>query len=68
VYRAPPGVESRYATIALRVAGAREGASVRWTVDGVPHAAGRWSLRPGRHRFRAITTANDFAEVTVWVE
>jgi penicillin-binding protein 1C len=68
VYRLPPGVESRYATVALRAAGAREGASVRWTVDGVPHATGRWSLRPGRHRFRAITTANDFAEVTVRVE
>jgi penicillin-binding protein 1C len=68
VYRLPPGVESRYATVALRVAGAREGTSVRWTVDGVPHATSRWSLRPGRHRFRATTTANDFAEVTVRVE
>jgi hypothetical protein len=37
-------------------------------VDDVPYASGRWSLRPGRHRFRAISAAGDSAEVTVSVE
>ena len=66
VYRLSPGVESRYATVALRAAGA--GADVRWMVDGVPHQSGRWSLQPGRHRFRAISATGDSAEVTVRVE
>ncbi len=66
VYRLSPGVESRYATVALRAAGG--GAAVRWTVDGVPHAAGRWSLQPGRHRLRAVSASGDSAEVTVRVE
>jgi penicillin-binding protein 1C len=65
VYRLSPGVESRYATVALRAAG---GAAVRWTVDGAPHAPGRWSLQPGRHRLRAISASGDSAEVTVRVE
>jgi penicillin-binding protein 1C len=68
VYRATPGVESRYSTVALRAAGGRAGAAVRWTVDGQPHSPGRWSLRPGRHRFRAVSAAGDSAEVTVRVE
>ena len=54
VYRLSPGVEARYATVALRAAGGRAGASVRWIVDDMPHAAGRWNLRPGRHRIRAF--------------
>jgi penicillin-binding protein 1C len=66
VYRLSPGVESRYATVALRAAGS--GAAVRWTVDGIPHAAGRWSLRPGRHRLGAVSASGDSAEVTVRVE
>jgi Penicillin-Binding Protein C-terminus Family len=68
VYRLSPGVEVRYATVALRAAGGREGASVRWTVDGVPHGPARWTLRPGPHRVRAVTSAGDSAEVTLRVE
>ncbi|MGH7580322.1 MAG: hypothetical protein ACREM9_09140, partial [Gemmatimonadales bacterium] len=63
-----PGVESRYSTVALRAAGGRPGATVRWTVDGVPHSSSRWPLHAGRHRFRAISAAGDSAEVTVRVE
>jgi membrane carboxypeptidase/penicillin-binding protein PbpC len=66
VYRLSPGVEPRYATVALRAAGG--GAAVRWTVDGAPHAPGRWSLQPGRHRLRAVSASGDSAEVTVRVE
>jgi hypothetical protein len=68
VYRLPPGVEGRYATVALRAAGGRPGADVRWTVDGRPHPQARWTLRPGRHRFRAVSAAGDSAEVAVSVE
>jgi penicillin-binding protein 1C len=67
VYRLPPGVDARYATVALRAAG-EGGAGVRWTVDGVPHRPGRWTPRPGRHRVGAVTAAGDTAEVTVSVE
>ncbi len=68
VYRLPPGVGSRYATVALRTAGGDGDTPVRWTVDDVPHALVRWSLRPGRHRFRAISPSGDSAVVTVRVE
>jgi penicillin-binding protein 1C len=68
VYRVSPGVEPRYSTVALRVSGGQTGAAVRWTVDGEPHSSGRWSLRTGRHRFRAVSAAGDSAEVTVRVE
>jgi penicillin-binding protein 1C len=53
VYRIPPGVESRYATVALRVAGIPAGRRVRWTIDGHPAPGERWQLAPGRHRVRA---------------
>ncbi len=68
VYRLPPGVEARYATVALRVAGGSPGATVRWAVDGVPHGGRRLTLQPGRHRVSAVSTAGDSAEVTVSVE
>jgi len=68
VYRLPPGVVSRYATVALRAAGSRAGAAVRWTVDGAPHRQGRWALQKGRHRFRAVSAEGDTAEVAVTVE
>ena len=68
VYRLSPGVDPRYATVALRAAGGRDAAGVRWSVDDVPHAGGRWTLRPGRHRVRALSTAGDSAEVAVRVE
>jgi penicillin-binding protein 1C len=68
VYRLPPGVEPRYATVALRFAGGPSGAAVRWAVDGVPHRESRWSLRPGHHRVSAVSATGDSAEVTVSVE
>jgi penicillin-binding protein 1C len=68
VYRLPPGVVSRYATVALRAAGSRAGAAVRWTIDGAPYRQARWALQKGRHRFRAVSAAGDTAEVAVTVE
>jgi penicillin-binding protein 1C len=67
VYRVPAGVEARYATVALRAAGGASG-SLRWFVDGRPHADERWPLARGRHRIRAIDAAGDWAEVAVAVE
>jgi hypothetical protein len=64
----PPGVDARYVTIALRAAGGTTDAEVRWTVDGSPYRRTRWALQPGRHRFRAVSSAGDSAEVTVSVE
>ncbi|HMV31501.1 MAG TPA: hypothetical protein PKA50_05210, partial [Gemmatimonadales bacterium] len=65
-YQIPPGVEGRYATIALRAAGAPAGAPVRWMLDGHPVTAGRWTLVPGRHRVRAISGGmTDEVEITV---
>jgi penicillin-binding protein 1C len=52
-YRVPPGVEGRYATIALRAAGVPPGRPVRWTVDGKPATGERWRLMAGRHTLRA---------------
>jgi penicillin-binding protein 1C len=64
-YRVPPGVEGRYATIALRAAGSPH--PVRWYVDDQPVGHPRWPLLPGRHRIRA-TTGTSSDEVTITVE
>lgn len=65
-YRVPPGVEARYATIALRATGASSGEALRWYVDGRPVAGGRWRIQPGRHRVRAEAGAlSDEVEVRV---
>jgi penicillin-binding protein 1C len=68
VYRLPPGVVSRYATVALRAAGGRAGTAVRWSVDGAPYQQRRWALQKGPHRFRAVSAEGDTAEVAVTVE
>jgi penicillin-binding protein 1C len=65
-YQIPPGVEGRYATIALRAAGAPSGKPLLWFVDGHPVANARWAIQPGRHRVRAEAgTASDEVEVQV---
>jgi penicillin-binding protein 1C len=68
VYRLTPGVDARYATVALRAAGGRGDGGIRWAVDDVPHDGTRWTLEPGRHRVRAVSASGDSAEVTVRVE
>jgi membrane carboxypeptidase/penicillin-binding protein PbpC len=65
-YQVPVGVEARYATVALRAAGA-EG-TVRWLVDGREVAGGRWRLVPGRHIVRAVAASGEWDEVRVVVE
>jgi penicillin-binding protein 1C len=66
-YQVPPGVDPRYATIALRAAGAPNDAPVRWWVDGRPTRAARWQLRPGAHAFRAVARSGHVAEATISV-
>ena len=64
-FRFVPGVDSAYATVGLRVAGAGR-APVRWFVDGKPRRAGRWPLEIGRHRIEAaLGGARDQVDVEV---
>jgi penicillin-binding protein 1C len=65
-YDVPPGVEARYATIALRAGGGR-GGLVRWWVDGQPVANARWTLRTGAHVVRAEGSSGERAEVRISV-
>jgi hypothetical protein len=66
-YQIPPGVASRYATIALRAAGAPGGHSVHWAVDGTVTSQTRWPLAKGIHRIRA-TAGPMVDEVRIEVE
>ncbi len=66
-YRLPPDVEARYATIALRAAGA-EAEAIRWWADGVEIAAQRWRLEPGEHTIRAVARNGQADEVHIVVE
>lgn len=66
-YQMPPGVDPRYATIALRAAGKPAGTRVRWYVDDLPVTTERWRLSPGRHRFTAHA-GRSAASVEVYVE
>jgi hypothetical protein len=66
-YGLPVGDEAQYATISLRVAG--PGADVaRWSVDGRPLTASRWTLAAGMHVFRAVSSRGAVAEATIRVE
>jgi penicillin-binding protein 1C len=66
-YRLPPGVDPRYATIALRAVGFDSAAGVRWFVDGVRQRSARWVPSPGRHEVRA-ESGGARAEATILVE
>jgi penicillin-binding protein 1C len=66
-YSIPVGVESKYASIALRAGGA--GADdVRWLIDGKPYDRDRWALVPGAHDIRAVSARGDTARVRVVVD
>ncbi len=65
-YRVPPGVEARYATVALRAGGHAPG-PLRWEVDGRPVAGGRWTLVPGAHVVR-VRSGTASAEARIAVE
>ena len=63
-YAVPPSVDPRFATIALRVAGAT--GRVRWSVDDRAVATSRIPLVPGSHVIRAESPAGrDEVRITV---
>lgn len=66
-YDVPPGVDARFATIALRVegAGARD---VHWFVDGRETSAHRLPLVAGTHVIRASASPGESDEVRVTIE
>jgi len=66
-YRIPPGVDPRYASIALRATGRGSTVAVRWYVDGRRVTSPRWVLREGHHEFRAEAGA-DRAVVSIVVD
>jgi penicillin-binding protein 1C len=66
-YAIPPGVDARYATIALRAVGRAEDAPVRWLVDGRRAASTRWRLESGTHTVRALAASGRTARVTIRV-
>jgi penicillin-binding protein 1C len=66
VYRIPPGVEPRYATVALRAAGGDASRAIRWYVDGRRLDGTRWALASGAHVIRAERAA-DRREVNIEV-
>ncbi len=65
-YHVPPGVDPRYATVALRARGAD--ADVSWSIDGRPTTTGRFRLVSGAHRIVAWTPKGERDSVVVQVE
>jgi len=66
-YQVPPGVDARYATIALRAEGA-DPSTVHWFVDGLPTSVRRLPLVAGTHVIRASASAAQSDEVRVTIE
>jgi penicillin-binding protein 1C len=66
-YEIPPGIDPRYATVALRAVGAAEDEPVAWYVDGTRMDAGRWKLEAGGHLVRAVGATGRVAEARVVV-
>ncbi len=66
-YDVPPGVDARFATVALRAEGA-DARAVRWFVDGRETSAHRLPLAAGTHVIRARASAGASDEVRVTIE
>ena len=56
-YQIPPGMDARYATIALRASTMPGDGAIRWFIDGRPIIESRWALQPGTHVVRAVTAS-----------
>ena len=67
-YAVPPGVDRRYATVALRASGGRRAVAVHWTVNGNRVVTPRLELVRGTHLIVARTATGDRDSVTVQVE
>jgi len=66
-YEIPPGIDSRYATIALRAATLPGDGTVRWFIDGRRIRESRWVLEPGTHVVRAVTASGASDETRIEV-
>jgi penicillin-binding protein 1C len=64
-YEIPPGMDPRYATIALRVAATPEDGAVRWFVDGRQIHNSRYVLVPGTHVIRAVAASGATDETRI---
>jgi penicillin-binding protein 1C len=67
-YQVPPGVDARFATIALRADGASAAQPVQWFVDGEAWHAARLPLARGTHVIRARAGRGESDEVRITVE
>jgi hypothetical protein len=74
-YQVPPGVDARFATIALRAVGGRgpgglggAGGAVRWYVDGRAATGVRLALVRGAHVIRVAGRWGESDEVRIVVE
>jgi penicillin-binding protein 1C len=65
-YTIPPGVDARYASIALKAAGPGAEAAA-WSVDGKSYTAARLSLEPGEHVIDAKLPTGEKATVRIVV-
>jgi len=66
-YEIPPGMDARYATIALRASAMPGDGAIRWFIDGRRVLQSRWALRPGTHVVRAITASGASDETRIEV-
>jgi penicillin-binding protein 1C len=66
-YSVPPGVEPRYATLALRSVGSPDPGEIRWTVNGKAVEGTRWRLEPGQFTVIARTKTGEIDSVRVEV-
>jgi len=66
-YEIPPGIDARYATIALRAAATPADGAVRWYVDGRQIHNLRYVLTPGTHVIRAVAASGATAETRIEV-
>ena len=61
-YQIPPGIDPRYATVALRAASAPTDGAIHWFIDGRRVVGSRWILSPGVHVARAVSASGQSDE------
>ncbi|HUC40734.1 MAG TPA: hypothetical protein VMR92_07845, partial [Gemmatimonadales bacterium] len=66
-YEIPPGIDPRYATIALRAATTAADGAVHWFIDGRQVRESRWVLVPGAHLVRAVAASGASDETRIEV-
>jgi penicillin-binding protein 1C len=64
-YEIPPGIDPRYATIALRATATPGDGAVRWFVDGRQIHNSRYVLTPGTHVIRAVAASGATDETRI---